>query len=63
MSIGASRIWDKQQQAMATLPNTINTTKAITGHDGCNQLHHCEAPKCSQNKLLKSDEEGCGDQP
>ncbi len=28
----------------------MGTIKAITDCNGCNQHHHCEAPKCSQDK-------------
>jgi hypothetical protein len=45
-----------------TLPIAMDAIKAITNHDGRNQSHHCEAPKCSQDKPLNHDKEGHGDQ-
>jgi hypothetical protein len=63
MSVGAIGSCNKQQQATMTLPITIEAIIAITNHNGCNERHHCERPKCSQDKPLKRNKEGCGNQP
>jgi hypothetical protein len=41
----------------------MDVFKAITNQNRCNQRHHCEAPKPSQDKPLKRDKEGHGNQP
>ncbi len=38
----------------------MDTIKANTNCDGCNQCHYCEAPKCSRDEPLNRDEEGHG---
>ncbi len=63
MSIRASCSCNKQQQAMATLPTMMDTFKAITDCNGCNQCHHREVQKCSWEEPLKSNKEGRGNQP
>ncbi len=43
---------NKQQQAMTTLPGAMGTNKAIIYCDGCNQCHHPDAQRCSQDEAL-----------
>ncbi len=53
----------KQQQLTTTWSIVMDAIEAITNHNGPNQRHHCEAPKRSQDKPLKRNEEGRGYQP
>ncbi len=63
MSIGARRSCNKQQQLMMTWPIMMDANKAITDCDRRNQRHHRDAPTHSQDKPLKRNEEGSGNQP
>jgi hypothetical protein len=45
------------------LPIAMVAINAITNRVERDQCHHCEAPKFSQNKPLKHNKEGCGNQP
>ncbi len=63
MSVGASRSCNKWHQLTTTWPIAMDAIKAITYCSGCNQRHHCEAPKRSWDEPLNRDKEGRGDQP
>jgi hypothetical protein len=41
----------------------MDAIKAITDRNGCNQRHHCEVLKRSQDEPLNRDEEGHGNHP
>ncbi len=57
------RSCDMQQQATRTSPIAMDAIIVITNCNGCNQCLHHEVPKRSQNKPLKCNEEGRGNQP
>jgi hypothetical protein len=46
-----------------TLPIAMDVIKAITNCNGPDQLHHRDAQKRSQDKFLKRNETGHGNQP
>jgi hypothetical protein len=48
---------------MTTWPIAMDAIKANIDHDGRNQCHHHEAPKRSQDKPLKCNKDGHGNQP
>ena len=54
---------DKWQQATMPSPIAMDAFKVTINCNGCNRCHHRGASKHLQNKPLKSNEEGRGNQP